>query len=142
MCSLYINLSRSIRIWLKRSNGQYWPSVCHFLNAPCTSLHGNSDQKRNRNDNDYFKWIIWVDQFLLELNPVQFHIINYRTIWIYLKVYGHSMHTKDLYFNRVFVLFVSIYFRLDLMFALSGPMWTQGLSLATIIYLQSPPAYR
>lgn len=33
---------RSIRIWLKRSNGQYWPSVCHFLNAPCTSLHVNN----------------------------------------------------------------------------------------------------
>ena len=33
---------RSVRIWLKRSNGQYWPSVCHFLNAPCSTLHGRS----------------------------------------------------------------------------------------------------
>ena len=29
----------SVRVWLKRSNGQYWPSVCHFLSSPCTSLY-------------------------------------------------------------------------------------------------------
>jgi hypothetical protein len=30
----------SVRVWLKRSNGQYWPSVCHFLSAECTTLFG------------------------------------------------------------------------------------------------------
>jgi len=26
-----VSFFRSIRVWLKRETGQYWPSVCHFL---------------------------------------------------------------------------------------------------------------
>lgn len=33
-----VSEDRSVRIWLKRETGQYWPSVCHFLNAPCSSM--------------------------------------------------------------------------------------------------------
>lgn len=40
-----VSQDRSIRVWLKRSTGQYWPSVCHFLNAPCTSLHVNKHHR-------------------------------------------------------------------------------------------------
>jgi len=35
----------SVRVWLKRSNGQYWPSVCHFLSSPCTSLYINHQSR-------------------------------------------------------------------------------------------------
>jgi len=40
-----VSHDRSVRIWLRRSNGQYWPSVCHFLSAPCTTLHVNPDSR-------------------------------------------------------------------------------------------------
>lgn len=33
-----VSEDRSIRIWLKRETGQYWPSVCHFLTSPCSAM--------------------------------------------------------------------------------------------------------
>lgn len=33
-----VSEDRSVRIWLKRETGQYWPSVCHFLTSPCTAM--------------------------------------------------------------------------------------------------------
>lgn len=30
---------RSVRLWLLRDSGQYWPSVCHYMNAAATSIH-------------------------------------------------------------------------------------------------------
>eukprot|EP00794_Sanderia_malayensis_P010930 gene10930-12091_t len=35
---------KSVRVWIKRETGQYWPSICHFMPAACTSLffHGTS----------------------------------------------------------------------------------------------------
>ncbi|XP_049802981.1 WD repeat and FYVE domain-containing protein 2 [Schistocerca nitens] len=29
---------RTVRIWLKRDSGQYWPSVCHYMPAGATAL--------------------------------------------------------------------------------------------------------
>ncbi|PAA60157.1 hypothetical protein BOX15_Mlig024271g1 [Macrostomum lignano] len=29
---------RSVRVLLRRDNGQFWPSVCQFLSSPCSSL--------------------------------------------------------------------------------------------------------
>ncbi|XP_018009401.1 WD repeat and FYVE domain-containing protein 2 isoform X2 [Hyalella azteca] len=36
---LSISDDRSVRIWQQRANGQFWPSVCHYLSSPPTSLH-------------------------------------------------------------------------------------------------------
>jgi len=33
-----VSEDKSIRIWLRRDTGQYWPSVCHFLTSPCSTL--------------------------------------------------------------------------------------------------------
>lgn len=33
-----VSEDKSIRIWLKRETGQYWPSVCHFLTSPCSTM--------------------------------------------------------------------------------------------------------
>nr|NP_001071921.1 zinc finger protein [Ciona intestinalis]BAE93316.1 zinc finger protein [Ciona intestinalis] len=33
-----VSIDKSIRIWLKRETGQYWPSVCHFIESPCTTM--------------------------------------------------------------------------------------------------------
>ena len=31
--------SRSVRLWLLRDSGQYWPSVCHYMNSAATAIH-------------------------------------------------------------------------------------------------------
>ena len=30
---------RSVRLWLLRDSGQYWPSVCHYMGAAATAIH-------------------------------------------------------------------------------------------------------
>jgi len=27
---------KSIRLWIKRESGQYWPSICHVMECKCT----------------------------------------------------------------------------------------------------------
>lgn len=34
----YRLLLRTIRIWLKRDSGQYWPSICQYMPSGCTAL--------------------------------------------------------------------------------------------------------
>jgi len=29
---------RSVRVWLKRDSGQFWPSICHFMPSGATSV--------------------------------------------------------------------------------------------------------
>lgn len=31
-------LSRTVRVWLKRDSGQYWPSICQSMPSGCTSI--------------------------------------------------------------------------------------------------------
>lgn len=33
-----ISQDRSVRVWLLRDSGQYWPSICHYMNAAATAL--------------------------------------------------------------------------------------------------------
>ncbi|KAL9963501.1 hypothetical protein ACROYT_G027012 [Oculina patagonica] len=35
---------KSIRLWIKRESGQYWPSICHVMESECSALdyHGTS----------------------------------------------------------------------------------------------------
>lgn len=30
---------RTVRVWLKRDSGQYWPSVCQYMAAGATSMY-------------------------------------------------------------------------------------------------------
>ncbi|XP_046735257.1 WD repeat and FYVE domain-containing protein 2 isoform X1 [Diprion similis] len=30
---------RTVRVWLKRDSGQYWPSVCQYMGAAATAMH-------------------------------------------------------------------------------------------------------
>nr|CAD7594134.1 unnamed protein product [Timema genevievae] len=30
---------RTVRVWLKRDSGQYWPSICHYMPAGATALY-------------------------------------------------------------------------------------------------------
>lgn len=30
---------RTVRVWLKRDSGQYWPSVCQYMTAGATSMN-------------------------------------------------------------------------------------------------------
>jgi hypothetical protein len=29
---------RTVRVWLKRDSGQYWPSICHYMASGATAL--------------------------------------------------------------------------------------------------------
>lgn len=31
--------SRTVRVWLKRDSGQYWPSICQYMPSGATSLY-------------------------------------------------------------------------------------------------------
>lgn len=41
-----ISEDRSIRFWLKRDSGQYWPSICHYCPAMCACMYLNESTLR------------------------------------------------------------------------------------------------
>ncbi|KAF7989438.1 hypothetical protein HCN44_008112 [Aphidius gifuensis] len=53
---------RTVRVWLKRDSGQYWPSVCQYMSSGATSLHYHVETHR------LFVGLEngFIDEFLLE----------------------------------------------------------------------------
>ncbi|XP_043558028.1 WD repeat and FYVE domain-containing protein 1-like [Chiloscyllium plagiosum] len=41
-----VSEDRTIRVWLKRDSGQYWPTIFHTVSAPCSAISYNHDSKR------------------------------------------------------------------------------------------------
>ncbi|KAK1336688.1 hypothetical protein QTO34_002722 [Cnephaeus nilssonii] len=39
-------LHRTIRVWLKRDSGQYWPSIYHTMASPCSAMTYHHDSRR------------------------------------------------------------------------------------------------
>nr|CAD7261470.1 unnamed protein product [Timema shepardi] len=40
LMSMVVKLNfRTVRVWLKRDSGQYWPSICHYMPAGATALY-------------------------------------------------------------------------------------------------------
>ncbi|CAB4004622.1 WD repeat and FYVE domain-containing 2-like isoform X1, partial [Paramuricea clavata] len=37
---------RSVRVWIRRESGQYWPSICHMMSEPCSSLDYHGETRR------------------------------------------------------------------------------------------------
>lgn len=37
---------KTIRVWLKRDSGQYWPSICQFMPSGCTSLDYTAETRQ------------------------------------------------------------------------------------------------
>ncbi|XP_033715544.1 WD repeat and FYVE domain-containing protein 1 isoform X2 [Tursiops truncatus] len=37
---------RTIRVWLKRDSGQYWPSIYHTMASPCSAMAYHHDSRR------------------------------------------------------------------------------------------------
>uniref|UniRef100_A0A8C5WUD0 WD repeat and FYVE domain-containing protein 1 n=1 Tax=Laticauda laticaudata TaxID=8630 RepID=A0A8C5WUD0_LATLA len=37
---------RTIRVWLKRDSGQYWPSIYHTMSSPCSTMAYHHDSRR------------------------------------------------------------------------------------------------
>ncbi|KAL0973369.1 hypothetical protein UPYG_G00202550 [Umbra pygmaea] len=37
---------RTIRVWLKRDSGQYWPSIYHTVSSPCSCMSYHHDSRR------------------------------------------------------------------------------------------------
>lgn len=42
---LYDATFRTIRVWLKRDSGQYWPSICQYMPSGCTSVDYTPDTR-------------------------------------------------------------------------------------------------
>lgn len=38
--------SRTIRVWLKRDSGSYWPSICNYMPSGCTSLDYTAETRQ------------------------------------------------------------------------------------------------
>lgn len=36
---------RTVRVWLKRDSGQYWPSICQYMSSSATSVHYCSEAR-------------------------------------------------------------------------------------------------
>nr|XP_054771468.1 WD repeat and FYVE domain-containing protein 2-like [Lytechinus pictus] len=41
-----VSEDRTVRVWLKRDSGMYWPSICHSLSSPATSMEFSSETRR------------------------------------------------------------------------------------------------
>ncbi|XP_076312578.1 WD repeat and FYVE domain-containing protein 2-like [Tachypleus tridentatus] len=41
-----ISDDKTVRIWLKRDTGQYWPSICHYMPSAAMCMDYNSETKR------------------------------------------------------------------------------------------------
>lgn len=41
-----ISDDKTVRIWLKRENGNYWPSVCHIMPAPASAMDLDQSSRR------------------------------------------------------------------------------------------------
>lgn len=41
-----ISDDKTVRIWLKRENGSYWPSVCHIMPAPASAMDFDPASRR------------------------------------------------------------------------------------------------
>uniref|UniRef100_A0A4W3H9Z1 WD repeat and FYVE domain containing 2 n=1 Tax=Callorhinchus milii TaxID=7868 RepID=A0A4W3H9Z1_CALMI len=41
-----VSEDRTIRVWMKRDSGQYWPSVYHSMAAPCSCMSFNPETRR------------------------------------------------------------------------------------------------
>lgn len=41
-----VSQDRTVRVWLKRDSGQYWPSVYHTMPAPCSCMSFNPETRR------------------------------------------------------------------------------------------------
>ena len=39
-------ISRTVRIWLKRDNGRYWPSICQYMSTPPTAFAYNPETRK------------------------------------------------------------------------------------------------
>uniref|UniRef100_A0A8C0V9J0 Uncharacterized protein n=1 Tax=Cyanistes caeruleus TaxID=156563 RepID=A0A8C0V9J0_CYACU len=39
-------ISKTIRVWLKRDSGQYWPSIYHTMASPCSAMAYHHDSRR------------------------------------------------------------------------------------------------
>jgi hypothetical protein len=43
-----VSNDRSVRVWLLRDSGQFWPSICHYMGAAATALAYTPGQVRQR----------------------------------------------------------------------------------------------
>ena len=43
---LSVSSDRSVRVWLLRDSGQYWPSICHYMGGAATALHYNHQHRK------------------------------------------------------------------------------------------------
>nr|KAF6461259.1 WD repeat and FYVE domain containing 2 [Molossus molossus] len=41
-----VSEDRTVRVWLKRDSGQYWPSVYHVMPSPCSCMSFNPETRR------------------------------------------------------------------------------------------------
>ncbi|XP_068685348.1 uncharacterized protein [Montipora foliosa] len=41
-----ISDDKSIRLWIKRESGQYWPSICHYMESACSALDYQGTSRR------------------------------------------------------------------------------------------------
>ncbi|XP_067622231.1 WD repeat and FYVE domain-containing protein 2 isoform X2 [Eurosta solidaginis] len=40
-----VSEDKTIRVWLKRDSGQYWPSICEYMPSGCTSIFYNASDR-------------------------------------------------------------------------------------------------
>ncbi|XP_036311133.1 WD repeat and FYVE domain-containing protein 2 isoform X2 [Pipistrellus kuhlii] len=41
-----VSEDRTVRVWLKRDSGQYWPSIYHMMPSPCSCMSFNPETRR------------------------------------------------------------------------------------------------
>ncbi|XP_071951193.1 WD repeat and FYVE domain-containing protein 2-like [Antedon mediterranea] len=41
-----VSEDRTLRVWLKRDSGQFWPSICHTMPSSCSTMDFNKETRR------------------------------------------------------------------------------------------------
>jgi len=90
-----ISEDKSVRIWLKRDTGQYWPSVCHFLTSRCSTFTYHSESQT-----------IFVGQDSGEIDEFEishdFNKITHKR-----KYAAHTAKVTDLYYDHAKSILIS-----------------------------------
>ena len=74
---------RSVRVWLKRDSGQFWPSICHYMPSGATSVCYTKEV-----------WRVFVGQENGTVSVMSFQIAKKRQVILRLTFYRNSCWLK------------------------------------------------
>ncbi|GAB5576041.1 WD repeat and FYVE domain-containing protein 1 isoform X2 [Prionailurus iriomotensis] len=93
---------RTIRVWLKRDSGQYWPSIYHTMASPCSAMAYHHDSRRifvGQDNGAVMPPACWIDIFDTTLEQ-EFHVSEDFNKMNFIKTYpAHQNRVSAIIFS-------------------------------------------